>query len=132
VIQSRDSGTSQALIIPNHDILFQNDHLLTGGTFAIGSEVAVPSHLLDGQEYTVLARDLIRFGEHLFTAMWTIQAQRAPVTRCKRGSRPLEGSIRLRFCHQVFGVRFTRSKRHHQMRVAINQPPDRSPLCPQG
>jgi hypothetical protein len=37
----------------------------------IGSEKAVPVHLQDGQEFIVALRDLIRFGERLFTAMWT-------------------------------------------------------------
>jgi len=39
----------------------------------IGSERAVPVHLQDGEEFTTPLRDLIRFGEHLFTAMWTIE-----------------------------------------------------------
>src|SRR5262245_48154543 len=39
----------------------------------IGAEVAVPVHLQDGQEYTTSIRSLIRFGEQLFTAMWTVQ-----------------------------------------------------------
>src|SRR5215813_10418340 len=39
----------------------------------IGVEVAVPVHLQDGQEYTTSIRQLIRFGEQLFTAMWTVQ-----------------------------------------------------------
>jgi hypothetical protein len=39
----------------------------------IGVEVAVPAHLQDGQEYTTPIRQLIRFGEQLFTAMWTVQ-----------------------------------------------------------
>jgi hypothetical protein len=39
----------------------------------IGVEVAVPVHLQDGQEYTTSIRQLIRYGEQLFTAMWTVQ-----------------------------------------------------------
>src|SRR5215475_12123506 len=39
----------------------------------IGVEVAIPVHLQDGQEYTTSIRNLIRFGEQLFTAMWTVQ-----------------------------------------------------------
>jgi cytochrome c peroxidase len=48
--------------------------LLTARLLAqIGAEVAVPVHLQDGQEYTTSIRHLIRFGEQLFTAMWTAQ-----------------------------------------------------------
>jgi di-heme oxidoreductase (putative peroxidase) len=39
----------------------------------IGSERAVPVHLQDGQEFTTPLRDLIRHGEHLFSAMWTVE-----------------------------------------------------------
>ena len=39
----------------------------------IGVEVAVAVHLQDGQEYTTPIRLLIRYGEQLFTAMWTVQ-----------------------------------------------------------
>ena len=39
----------------------------------IGSERAVPIHLQNGQEFMIPLRDLIRFGEHLFTAMWTVE-----------------------------------------------------------
>ena len=47
---------------------------LTTRTLAqIGVEVAVPVHLQDGQEYTASIRQLIRYGEQLFTAMWTVQ-----------------------------------------------------------
>ena len=39
----------------------------------IGSERAVPVHLLDGQEFAIPLQDLIRQGEHLFTAMGTVE-----------------------------------------------------------
>jgi Di-haem oxidoreductase, putative peroxidase len=39
----------------------------------IGQEVAVPVHLQDGDEFTISTRDLIAFGQKLFTAMWTSQ-----------------------------------------------------------
>src|SRR5215510_14858134 len=37
----------------------------------IGREVAIPRHLQDGEEFRVSIRDLIAFGERLFTAVWT-------------------------------------------------------------
>lgn len=43
------------------------------GKDKIGREVAVPVHLQDGQEYQLSVSKLIRFGEKLFTAMWTSQ-----------------------------------------------------------
>lgn len=39
----------------------------------IGREVSVPRHLQDGEEYRLSVRQLIAFGERLFTARWTIQ-----------------------------------------------------------
>src|SRR5438270_10456102 len=39
----------------------------------IGQEVAIPVHMQDGEEYHVPPRELIAYGEKLFTAMWTIQ-----------------------------------------------------------
>ena len=39
----------------------------------IGQEVAVPKHLQDGEEYTSSLRDLVKQGETLFKAVWTIQ-----------------------------------------------------------
>ena len=47
--------------------------LTTHALAQIGVEVAVPVHLQDGDEYTTPVRSLIRFGERLFTAMWTVQ-----------------------------------------------------------
>jgi Di-haem oxidoreductase, putative peroxidase len=40
---------------------------------AIGREVAVPTHLADGQEFSTPLGDLIAYGRALFTAVWTIQ-----------------------------------------------------------
>jgi len=39
----------------------------------IGREVAIQTHLSDGQEFQVSTRDLINFGKSLFTAVWTSQ-----------------------------------------------------------
>lgn len=39
----------------------------------IGREVAIPRHMQDGEEYKVSIRDLIAYGQKLFTASWTIQ-----------------------------------------------------------
>jgi hypothetical protein len=40
---------------------------------AVAVEVAIPNHLQDGQELQMPTRKLIKFGEKLFTAVWTIQ-----------------------------------------------------------
>jgi cytochrome c peroxidase len=48
--------------------------ILTSRSWAqIGVEVAIPVHLQDGQEFAIPLERLVRFGERLFTAMWTIQ-----------------------------------------------------------
>ena len=39
----------------------------------VGREVAVPTHLQDGEEYTISLKDLVRHGEVLFKAVWTSQ-----------------------------------------------------------
>ncbi len=39
----------------------------------LGAEVSVPVHWQDGEEYQRPVRDLIAYGEKLFTARWTIQ-----------------------------------------------------------
>src|SRR6266487_5185804 len=39
----------------------------------IGSEVSVPVHLQDGQEFTTPLDKLLKFGKSLFTANWTIE-----------------------------------------------------------
>jgi len=39
----------------------------------IGRKVAVPVHLRDGEEFTTPLGKLLKFGESLFTANWTIQ-----------------------------------------------------------
>ena len=39
----------------------------------IGSEIAVPVHLQDGQEFTAPLKQLLNFGKSLFTANWTIE-----------------------------------------------------------
>lgn len=36
-----------------------------------GVEVSVPSHLQDGDEFTISLRDLIDHGDLLFSAVWT-------------------------------------------------------------
>jgi hypothetical protein len=39
----------------------------------IGAEVSVPVHLQDGQEFTTPLSKLLKFGNTLFTANWTVQ-----------------------------------------------------------
>jgi hypothetical protein len=39
----------------------------------IGREVAIPSHMQDGEEYRVSNRELVDYGRKLFEAMWTSQ-----------------------------------------------------------
>src|SRR5713101_3293170 len=48
---------------------------LAGGQLPaqIGREVAVPVHLQDGQEFTTPIKQLLKFGESLFTANWTTE-----------------------------------------------------------
>jgi len=47
--------------------------LVPAGLAQIGREVAIPVHLQDGQEFQLSIPDLIKFGEKLFKANWTIQ-----------------------------------------------------------
>src|SRR5436309_1485678 len=51
-------------------VLFSN---AAGSGKKIGQEVAVPVHLQDGDEVATSTKDLIAFGQKLFTAMWTSQ-----------------------------------------------------------
>ena len=44
-----------------------------GHATEIGREVTIPRHLQDGEEYEISTRQLIDFGNKLFTAMWTVQ-----------------------------------------------------------
>src|SRR5262245_15016439 len=39
----------------------------------IGREVAIPTHLEDGEEFKIPLVDLVEHGKHLFAANWTIQ-----------------------------------------------------------
>jgi hypothetical protein len=39
----------------------------------IGREIAVPEHLHNGQEFGLSTSSLIRYGEKLFSARWTVQ-----------------------------------------------------------
>src|SRR6266568_1542616 len=39
----------------------------------LGSEIAVPVHLRDGEEFSTPLKKLLKFGESLFTANWTVQ-----------------------------------------------------------
>src|SRR5262245_355345 len=41
------------------------------GCTQLGQEVSIPVHLVDGQEFTMSTKDLLAFGQALFTAMWT-------------------------------------------------------------
>ncbi|MFG0320714.1 MAG: thiol oxidoreductase [Planctomycetota bacterium JB042] len=45
----------------------------TGAAQEIGSEKAVPVHLVDGEEVAVPLGELLKHGEHLFRAKWTVQ-----------------------------------------------------------
>ena len=47
--------------------------LSSAASAQIGSEVAVPIHLQDGQEFTTPLDKLLKFGKSLFTANWTIE-----------------------------------------------------------
>lgn len=47
--------------------------LVPAGLAQIGREVAIPVHLQDGQEFQLSIPDLVKFGEKLFKANWTIQ-----------------------------------------------------------
>ncbi|MDQ3334183.1 MAG: thiol oxidoreductase [Myxococcota bacterium] len=49
------------------------EHELQAHTAAIGSEVSVPRHLVDGQEFQLSKRRLIAHGQLLFAAVWTPQ-----------------------------------------------------------
>jgi len=46
---------------------------LSAQTKKLGREVAIPRHLQNGEEFELSTRNLIAFGEKLFTAMWTSQ-----------------------------------------------------------
>src|SRR5437016_10440405 len=39
----------------------------------VGQEVAIPVHMQDGEEYQTSLRELIAYGQKVFTASWTIQ-----------------------------------------------------------
>src|SRR5947209_7490853 len=39
----------------------------------IGREVAIARHMQDGEEFSILLRDLLAHGQRLFTAVWTIE-----------------------------------------------------------
>lgn len=44
-----------------------------GPAQGIGQEIAVPRHLVDGEEYQIKLKDLLEHGELLFSAPWTLQ-----------------------------------------------------------
>jgi hypothetical protein len=44
-----------------------------GSSSQLGAEVAVPAHLQDGDEFNTPVNQLIRYGEQLFTAKFTVQ-----------------------------------------------------------
>ena len=39
----------------------------------IGSEKAIPRHLRDGAEFDISLPDLLKHGEDLFRAVWTVE-----------------------------------------------------------
>ena len=47
--------------------------LALGQNAQMGREVAIPSHLADGEEFNISVPQLIRFGEQLFNAKFTVQ-----------------------------------------------------------
>jgi cytochrome c peroxidase len=47
--------------------------LKSQSAYSIGSELAVPRHLQDGEEFRTPLHDLIAHGQKLFTASWTVQ-----------------------------------------------------------
>ena len=56
----------------------------------IGKEVAIPRHLQDGEEYQITIRQLVAFGERIFTAKWTSQeGQGRPKVKGTATSPPL-------------------------------------------
>jgi hypothetical protein len=56
----------------------------------IGKEVALPRHLQDGEEYQITIRQLLAFGERIFTAKWTSQeGQGRPKVKGTATSPPL-------------------------------------------
>jgi cytochrome c peroxidase len=48
-------------------------HVVRAQRAALGQEVAIPSHLQDGQEFTTPLDALIAYGKRLFDAAWTVQ-----------------------------------------------------------
>jgi hypothetical protein len=54
-------------------LLFSSGFLYGVVAAEIGSEVSVPHHLQDGEEFKISIRDLIAHGEKLFRATWTSQ-----------------------------------------------------------
>ncbi len=44
-----------------------------GQNAQIGREVAIPSHLADGEEFNISLPQLIQFGQQLFNAKFTVQ-----------------------------------------------------------
>ena len=56
----------------------------------IGKEVAIPRNLQDGEEYQITIRQLVAFGERIFTAKWTSQeGQGRPKVKGTAASRSL-------------------------------------------
>jgi len=54
-------------------ILLLAPFALSGQTAQIGSEVAIPVHLQDGDEFTTPLSKLLRYGSQLFNAKFTVQ-----------------------------------------------------------
>lgn len=54
----------------------------TSALAQIGVEKSIPTHLQDGEEFTITTSELIAFGQKLFVAMWTDQeGQGRPLTK---------------------------------------------------
>jgi cytochrome c peroxidase len=59
----------------------------------IGREVAIPRHLINGEEYVIPLQELLEYGKRLFNANWTIQEGAGrPLT--KGSGRPLADPTR--------------------------------------
>ena len=54
-------------------ILVFSSHLLFAQRAQVGSEIAVPVHLQDGDEFTTPLSQLLRYGAQLFNAKFTVQ-----------------------------------------------------------
>lgn len=64
---------SCSLLVPLLSFLFLMALTQTDAVGQIGREVAIPAHLQDGQEFQLSIPEVVKFGEKLFRANWTVQ-----------------------------------------------------------